>query len=236
MALPFAGLVGGAARVTGGAVAADLIVNLAQKLIGAGFSQDQAVQLLSNPQTMRALAGQPADNAMGGLASWAGDISKAAAGSAIQSATAPAGSIDAGISSKYFISPSLGMEYELKSSPELFRREVLRKFGVDVPELASQEELLAEAQRRNVEMAESLTEREIAKIRAQREYDVINQALQSEAQIRTQQVKSLGDVQSQRVQSGYDYAKNILQSAINNVYERAKLENSPVLQEIAKVQ
>ena len=236
MAIPFAGLVGGAAKVTGGAVAADLIVNLAQKLIGAGFSQDQAIQLLSNPQTMRALAGQPSDNAMGGLASWAGDISRTAAGRAIESATAPVGSIDAGISSKYFISPSLGMEYELKSAPEQFRRSLLQKFGVDIPDLASQEELLAEAERRNLAMAESLTEREIAKVRAQREYDVINQALQSEAQIRQQQVKSLGDVQAQRVQSGYDYAKNILQSAINNVYERAKLENSPVLQEIAKVQ
>ena len=236
MAIPFAGLVSGAAKVTGGAVAADLIVNLAQKLIGAGFSQDQAIQLLSNPQTMRALAGQPSDNAMGGLASWAGDISRTAAGRAIESATAPVGSIDAGISSKYFISPSLGMEYELKSAPEQFRRSLLQKFGVDIPDLASQEELLAEAERRNLAMAESLTEREIAKVRAQREYDVINQALQSEAQIRQQQVKSLGDVQAQRVQSGYDYAKNILQSAINNVYERAKLENSPVLQEIAKVQ
>lgn len=242
MALPGLGaFMGGAARNVGGAAAGaavvDLITGAFQKLTSSGLSNEQAIQVLNNPQVLRALSGEPRDNALGGLGSWFGDVSRMAAGGAIESATAVPSSIDPGISSKYFIPAGLGMEYELKSSPEAFRRAALEKFlGIDLPDLPTQGKLLEEAQRRNIEMATSLTEREIAKLRANREYDVINQALQSEAQIRQQQVKSLGDVQRERVVSGYDYAKNLLESAINNVYERTKLENSPVLSEIAKVQ
>lgn len=250
MALPGLGaFMGGAARNVGGAAAGaavvDLITGAFQKLTSSGLTNEQAIQVLNNPQVLRALSGAPSDNALGGssnnalggLGSWFGDISRTATGGAIESITAVPSSIDPGISSKYFIPAGLGMEYELKSSPEAFRRAALEKFlGLDLPDLPTQGKLLEEAQRRNIEMATSLTEREIAKLRASREYDVINQALQSEAQIRQQQVKSLGDVQRERVVSGYDYAKNLLESAINNVYERTKLENSPVLSEIAKVQ
>jgi hypothetical protein len=51
--------------------------------------------------------------------------------------------------------------------------------------------------------------------------------------LKQQEVRSLGDVQRERVGSSYDYAQNVLDSAIKNVLVQDRLDNSNVLSTLA---
>jgi hypothetical protein len=97
--------------------------------------------------------------------------------------------------------------------------------------------------------ARSLTEREIEKKIADRQFDlaiqlaqaqagVERQRLQSaydaQARVEAQKVTSLGDVQRQRVQSQYQTAGDLLDSAIKNIAFRDKIEIGNTLQELAR--
>ena len=97
--------------------------------------------------------------------------------------------------------------------------------------------------------AQSLTAREIARIRAEKEYDYaarlaeaqagiqkekIRALADAQAKVESQKVTSLGEVQSQRLQSQYGAASNLLDSAIKNIAFRDKIEAANTLTELAR--
>ena len=82
--------------------------------------------------------------------------------------------------------------------------------------------------------AESLSNRRIREIMAEKQFDYLSNALNAQSAIRQQQVKSLGDVQRQRVESGYTAAQGIMESALQNVLARERFENNPAIAELAK--
>jgi len=61
----------------------------------------------------------------------------------------------------------------------------------------------------------------------------LNELARGKAAIEQQEIRSLGDIQRERVGSSYDFAQNVLESAIKNVLAQDRLDNSNVLQSIA---
>lgn len=161
--------------------------------------------------------------------------------------------------SKYFTSTSEQLAVQQYLASEQFKRALLEKVGLGslLPELPTRESLvggfrdgqftgaaaLREAQ------AESLTAREIARIRAEKEFDYAARLAEAQASIQREKVKalsdaqarveaqkvtSLGDVQRQRLTSQYNTASNLLESAIKNIGFRDKIESSTTLAELAR--
>lgn len=162
--------------------------------------------------------------------------------------------------SNYFTSPSQGLAFEQYIASEFPKRalwKLVPGIGQFIPDLPSRTDIiggyedgkfvgqaaLTEAQ------ARSLTEREIQKIRAEKEFEL--QARLAEAQagiqrekikalselqgkVEGQKVQSLGEVQSQRLQSQYGAASDILSEAIKNIAFRDKLEVGNTLTELAR--
>jgi hypothetical protein len=162
--------------------------------------------------------------------------------------------------SKYFTSTTEQLAVEQYLNNERFRRGLLSLIpGVRdaLPPLPSREDIvggfaggeftggaaLREAQ------AESLTRREIEKIRAEKEFEyaarlaeaqasIQRQKIQSlseaQARVESQKVSSLGDVQRQRIQSQYGTAGDLLDAAIKNIAFRDKIESANTLNELAR--
>jgi hypothetical protein len=162
--------------------------------------------------------------------------------------------------SNYFISPAQQLEAEKYLAGERVKRALLGLvpgMGDVLPPVPSREELvggfvdgqfvgqaaLTEAQ------AQSLTAREISRIRAEKEYDYaarlaeaqasiqrekIRALADAQAKVESQKVTSLGDVQRQRLQSQYGAASNLLDSAIKNIAFRDKIESADTLTELAR--
>jgi len=97
--------------------------------------------------------------------------------------------------------------------------------------------------------AQSLTEREIEKIKAERQFELqarlaeaqgrieqekVRALADAQARVESQKVSSLGDVQRQRLQSQYSTAGNLLESAIKNIAFRDKIESANTLTELAR--
>lgn len=142
--------------------------------------------------------------------------------------------------SKYFFSPELGLSYQQYYESVIPRiralNEISNRFGlgdiaeepVDPQSFATFQAQLSEKQ------AESLSNRRIREIMAEKQFDYLSNALNAQSAIRQQQVKSLGDVQRQRVESGYTAAQGIMESALQNVLARERFENNPAIAELAK--
>ena len=162
--------------------------------------------------------------------------------------------------SNYFTSPSSQLAAEQYLAGEELKRNLLGMIpglGDKLRPVPTREELvggfvdgqfvgqaaLTEAQ------AQSLTEREIARIRAEKEYDYaarlaeaqagiqkekIRALADAQAKVESQKVTSLGEVQSQRLQSQYGAASNLLDSAIKNIAFRDKIEAANTLTELAR--
>lgn len=162
--------------------------------------------------------------------------------------------------SNYFISPAQQLEAEKYLAGERVKRALLGLIpgmGDVLPPVPTREELaggfvdgqfvgqaaLTEAQ------AQSLTAREISRIRAEKEYDYAARLAEAQASIQrekiralaetqgkveSQKVQSLGEVQSQRLQSQYNAAQNLLDSAIKNIAFRDKIESADTLTELAR--
>ena len=162
--------------------------------------------------------------------------------------------------SKYFTSTTEQLAVEQYLNNERFRRGLLSLIpGVRdaLPPLPTREDIvggyadgqfvggaaLREAQ------AESLTRREIERIRAEKEYEyaarlaeaqasIQRQKIQSladaQARVESQKVSSLGDVQPQRLQSQYGTAGDLLDAAIKNIAFRDKIESASTLNELAR--
>jgi hypothetical protein len=162
--------------------------------------------------------------------------------------------------SNYFTSPSSQLAAEQYLAGEELKRNLLGLIpglGDKLRPVPTREELvggfvdgqfvgqaaLTEAQ------AQSLTAREIARIRAEKEYDYaarlaeaqagiqkekIRALADAQAKVESQKVTSLGEVQSQRLQSQYGAASNLLDSAIKNIAFRDKIEAANTLTELAR--
>lgn len=142
--------------------------------------------------------------------------------------------------SKYFFSPELGLSYQQYYESVIPRiralNEISNRFGlgdiaeepVDPQSFATFQAQLSEKQ------AESLSNRRIREIMAEKQFDYLSNALNAQSAIRQQQVKSLGDIQRQRVESGYTAAQGIMESALQNVLARERFENNPAIAELAK--
>lgn len=163
------------------------------------------------------------------------------------------------ISSKYMITADVDLRLYPQYRRELFNTLALNKYlGLNLPLPTPPEELLSSMEGRLERQATGLNEREIAKIQAQREFDVAlkeletkaavqraqieaaanirRQELSSGADIRTQELQSLGDVQRERLKSSYDFAKETLESAIQNVLQSGVVSDRSVQQELARIQ
>lgn len=142
--------------------------------------------------------------------------------------------------SKYFFSPELGLSYQQYYESVIPRiralNEISNRFGlgdiaeepVDPQSFATFQAQLSEKQ------AESLSNRRIREIMAEKQFDYLSNALNAQSAIRQAQVKSLGDIQRQRVESGYTAAQGIMESALQNVLARERFENNPAIAELAK--
>jgi hypothetical protein len=142
--------------------------------------------------------------------------------------------------SKYFFSPELGLSYQqyyesviprvraLNAISERFGLGPIAEEPVDPQSFATFQAQLSEKQ------AESLSNRRVREIMAEKQFDYLSNALQAQSAVRQQQVKSLGDIQRQRVESGYTAARGIMESALQNVLARERFENNSAISELAK--
>jgi len=162
--------------------------------------------------------------------------------------------------SRYFTSTTEQLAVEQYLNNERFRRSLLSLIpgmGGVLPPLPTREDIvggfvdgqftggaaLREAQ------AQSLTAREIEKIKAERQFELqarlaeaqgrieqekVRALADAQARVESQKVSSLGDVQRQRLQSQYSTAGNLLESAIKNIAFRDKIESANTLTELAR--
>jgi len=212
----------------GSAAASELLKGVVANLI-AGLGTQAAEKLLF----------QPAGQAMGPSSYATAD---------------PAGA------SKYFTSTTEQLAVEQYLNNERFRRSLLSiipGMGDVLPPLPTREDIvggfvngqftggaaLREAQ------AQSLTAREIEKIKAERQFELqarlaeaqgrieqekVKALADAQARVESQKVSSLGDVQRQRIQSQYGTAGDLLESAIKNIAFRDKIESANTLTELAR--
>lgn len=162
--------------------------------------------------------------------------------SALSSVSAPVSPESAGFgpAGKYFLGPESAAAYEMLRGKEVPRRELYNFIskiltGKDIFEpLPSTESFINQALERQLLQAQDLTEREIQKIRAEKEYDYMARALEAQASIERQELQSLGDIQRQRVSSSYGTTGDLLKQAISSMYAKEDLAASPVLQQLAE--
>jgi len=206
-----------------------------------------------------AAGGGGAAAVQGRAANLLSDFISALAASGLTSAISPPAipSAAADSSGKYFI----GAETDLRLIPDYradaFRTNLLNSLGFDLPMPRTPEEVLGGIEQRVERQARSLTDREIEKLRANRNFDVTieriiqdalvqkaeldalagvkRQELQSSGDVRRQELASLGQTQSERLRSSYDMAGRTLQSAIENVLKSGVINDRSAQVELAKL-
>ena len=160
---------------------------------------------------------------------------------------------------RYMVGPDVDLRLIPDYRADVFRTRLLNLLpGVDLPMPRSPQDVLGEIEARITRQARDLTQREIEKLRAEREFDVAlkkldvqgalqraqveaasairQQELSSGADIRSRELQSLGDVQRERVRSSYDFAKGALENAIQNVLQSGVINDRSVQQELARIQ
>jgi hypothetical protein len=137
------------------------------------------------------------------------------------------------VNKPYFQGVAPELAYTQYYANEQFRRNFLNKFGFNIPELASPDIFMEGVEQRLERQAQSLNQRQMQMEQLKRQYEYLNELARGKAAIEQQEIKSLGDVQRERVGSSYDFAQNVLDSAIKNVLAQDRLGNSNVLQSIA---
>jgi len=144
------------------------------------------------------------------------------------------GVAESAVSKPYFLGAGPELAREQYYANEQFKRDLLNKyFGFEIPALPTTEQFMAGAEQRLDRQAESFNKRQMQMEKLKREYEYLNELARGRAAIEKQEVQSLGDVQRERVGSSYDYAQNVLDSAIKNVLAQDRLSSSNVLQSIA---
>ena len=140
---------------------------------------------------------------------------------------------ESAVSKPYFQGAAPELAYSQYYANEAFRRNLLNAFGFDIPRLDTPEEFMGGVEQRLERQAQSLNERQMKMEQLKREYEYLNELARGRASIEKQEVQSLGDIQRERVGSSYDYAQNVLDSAIKNILVQDRLDSSNVLQSIA---
>jgi len=137
------------------------------------------------------------------------------------------------VSKPYFQGAAPELAYLQYYANEDFRRNLLNTFGFNLPKLDTPDVFMGGVEQRLERQAQSLNQRQMQMEQLKREYGYLNELARGRAAIEKQEVQSLGDIQRERVGSSYDYAQNVLDSAIKNVLAQDKLSSSNVLQSIA---
>jgi len=140
---------------------------------------------------------------------------------------------ESAVSKPYFQGAAPELAYSQYYANEQFRRNLLNNLGFDLPPLDSPEEFMGGVEQRLERQAQSLNERQMQMEQLKRQYEYLNELARGKAAIEQQEVRSLGDIQRERVGSSYNFAQNVLDSAIKNVLAQDRLDNSNVLQSIA---
>jgi hypothetical protein len=192
-------------------------------------------------------------------ASLLNDFIAALAGAGIASAMNPPAIPSAGTDSsgKYFISEETDLRLIPDYRADLFRTRLLNSLGFDLPLPRAPQDILGDIEARRTRQAESLTEREIEKLRADRAFDValekliqdaaVRQAqIESTGRLRQQEVASAADVrgreleglaktQAERLRGSYGMASNVLQNTIENVLRSGVINDRTAQVELAKI-
>ena len=145
--------------------------------------------------------------------------------------------------SKYFIDPRIYKDLQDRERRQQQWAAFDQLFGRGAP-IQRADESLATLEALKQREASAYNERELARIqlegqinRALRELELAKglqqQGIVTSGDIIRQETASLGDIQRQRVQSSYDTAKQLLNTAIQNMTVPQDLAGSPVMQQMA---
>ena len=143
------------------------------------------------------------------------------------------GVAESSASKPYFLGAGQELAYIQYRANEQFKRDFLNRFGFNLPELPSSDQYMLGAEQRLERQAQSFNQRQMQMEQLKKQYEYLNELARGKAAIEQQEVRSLGDIQRERVGSSYNFAQNVLDSAIKNVLAQDRLDNSNVLQSIA---
>jgi len=197
---------------------------------GGGNALNQIMQLLL-AQTAASVTDQAVRSGLGATAA----------------ATAPSDYSTASVGpnkSSYFLGSAPYIAREQYESAENFKRGVLRKLGIDIPNVTSTSDVYAELRRSAEEQATSLSrrEQELARVKGEiayhqaqmeRQYDQAIAGLQGQYKVENTKQEQIGQIEKQRVASEYGAAGGMLNSAITNVFSQVPYSDSPILRQIA---
>jgi len=145
----------------------------------------------------------------------------------------------AGTPSKFFFQPETQANYIQRYQQEVYNIKrynatIGKLMGVELQLPAPPDKFARDSLERLEYQGETFNQRLIEQQRAKDEAAYATQAMQAGFGLEEEKIKTLGDIQRQRISSGYTTAGSALNSAIQNILATSKLENSPVLAEVAR--
>lgn len=145
----------------------------------------------------------------------------------------------AGTPSKFFFQPETQANYIQRYQQEVYNIKrynatIGKLMGVELQLPAPPDKFARDSLERSEFQGETFNQRLIEQQRAKDEAAYAIQAMQAGFGLEEEKIKTLGDIQRQRISSGYTTAGSALNSAIQNILATSKLENSPVLAEVAR--
>lgn len=146
--------------------------------------------------------------------------------------------------SSYFLGSNPYLQREQTEFRENFKRGILRKFGIEIPDVDTTEYVYDTLVKKAEEQATSLSLREqaLAKVKGEiayhqaqmeRQYDQAIAGLQGQYKVENTKQEQIGQIEKQRVASEYGVAGGMLNSAITNVFSQVPYSDSPILRQIA---
>ena len=153
--------------------------------------------------------------------------------------------------SNYFIGANPYIAREEYEAGENYKRAILRKFGIDLPNVTSTKEVIAEIEKLTEKQAQSLSARERQKISLEGSLAQQLAALQGEIGLKRAELergydvalkgydleevkqKAIGDIEKQKYSSAYDAAKTLLNSTIDAISGPGPYANNPDLRQVA---
>jgi len=171
-----------------------------------------------------------AEAIVGGVQAGLRGASGAAAPSSYESA-------DPSQSKPYFQGAAPDLAYRQWYASEVpkiqFVNKFLSQFGIEIPLPTPPEEFIAGVEGRVERQAESLGARERKLESLKRQYDYLNTLMQAQSAVKQQELTSLGEIQRTRVGSSYDMAGKVLDTALKEILQQDRLENSSTLSALA---
>ncbi len=137
----------------------------------------------------------------------------------------------------YFQGAAPDIAYRQWYANEVFKiqsiNNILKNFGIELPLPAAPEEFISGVESRVERQAESLGARERKLESLKRQYDYLNTLMQAQSAVKQQELTSLGEIQRTRVGSSYDMAGKVLDTALKEILQQDRLENSSTLSALA---